>query len=108
LTNAWKSGWRPFDKNLIKAGKELTIEDMNLNVPEKFQTTTFKERKAQMSKGPKGLSSEKIELAPEDEKERKEDVKYYEKQEHIDIINQPKGDCDEKEKSDLLSRYKNL
>ena len=105
LTNAWKSGWRPFDKNLIKSNKELSIEDMNLNVPEKFQTTTFKERKAQMSKV---FSSEKIELAPKEGEERKKDVKYYEKQEHIDIINQPKGDCDEKEKSDLLSRYRNL
>ena len=105
LTNAWKSGWRPFDKNLIKSNKEITLDDMNLNVPEKFQTTTFKERKAQMSKV---FSSEKIELAPKEGEERKKDVKYYEKQEHIDIINQPKGDCDEKEKSDLLSRYRNL
>ena len=101
LTNAWKSGWRPFDKNLIKAGKEITIEDMNLNVPEKFQTTTFKERKAQMSKV---FSSEKIELAPKEGEERKEGVKYYEKQEHIDMIKQPYGDIDEKGEEDIKKR----
>jgi hypothetical protein len=101
LTNAWKSGWRPFDKNLIKAGKEISIEDMNLNVPEKFQTTTFKERKAQMSKV---FSSEKIELAPKEGEERKEGVKYYEKQEHIDMIKQPYGDIDEKGEEDIKKR----
>jgi len=101
LTNAWKSGWRPFDKNLIKSGKEITLDDMNLNVPEKFQTTTFKERKAQMSKV---FSSEKIELVPKDEKERKEGVKYYEKQEHIDMIKQPYGDIDEKGEEDIKKR----
>jgi hypothetical protein len=74
---------------------------MNLNVPEKFQTTTFKERKAQMSKV---FSSEKIELAPKDEKERKEGVKYYEKQEHIDMIKQPYGDIDEKGEEDIKKR----
>ena len=105
LTNAWKSGWRPFDKNLMKSNKEIGFEDMNMDIPEKYQTTTFKERKAQMSKV---FSSEKIELAPKEGEERKKDVKYYEKQEYIDIINQPKSDCDEKEKSDLLSRYRNL
>ena len=101
LTNAWKSGWRPFDKNLIKSGKEITLDDMNLNVPEKFQTTTFKERKAQMSKV---FSSEKIELAPKEGEERKEGVKYYEKQEHIDMIKQPYGDIDEKGEEDIKKR----
>jgi hypothetical protein len=105
LANAWKSGWRPFDINLTKSGKEIGVEDMNLNVPEKYQTKTFKERNSQLKKG---VGSEKIELAPKDEKERKEGVKYYEKQEHIDMINQPYEDYDEKEESDLKSRLSNF
>ena len=102
LTNAWKSGWRPFDKNLIKAGKEITIEDMNLNIPEKFQTTTFKERMAQMVKG---VGSEKIELAPKEGEERKEGVKYYEKQEHVDAIDLPYEDFDENKEENIKKRY---
>lgn len=105
LTNAWKSGWRPFDKNLIKTGNEIGVEDMNLNVPEKYQTKTFKERNSLLKKG---VGSEKIELVPKDEKERKEGVKYYEKQEHIDMINQPYEDYNEKEESDLKRRLSNL
>ena len=105
LTNAWKSGWRPFDKNLIKSDKEIGVEDMNLNVPEKYQTKTFKERNSLLKKG---VGSEKIELVPKDEKEKEEGVKYYEKQEHIDMINQPYEDYDEKEESDLKRRLSNL
>jgi hypothetical protein len=101
LANAWKSGWRPFDKNLVKSGKEISLDDMNLNVPEKFQTTTFKERKAQMSKV---FSSEKIELAPKEGEEKKEGVKYYEKQEHIDMIKQPYIDYNEDEEKEIKDR----
>jgi hypothetical protein len=74
---------------------------MNLNVPEKFQTTTFKERKAQMSKV---FSSEKIELAPKEGEEKKEGVKYYEKQEHIDMIKQPYIDYNEDEEKEIKDR----
>lgn len=105
LTNAWKSGWRPFDKNLMKSNKEIGFEDMNMDIPEKYQTTTFKERYSQMRKG---VGSEKIELAPKEGEERKEGVKYYEKQEHIDMLKQPYEDYDQKEEEDIKKRLSNF
>ena len=89
----------------MKSNKEIGFEDMNMNIPEKYQTTTFKERYSQMRKG---VGSEKIELAPKEGEERKEGVKYYEKQEHIDMIKQPYVDYDQKEEEDIKKRLSNF
>ena len=93
LNNAYTKGWRPWTKSEeipteddIKKSKEWLI-----NNP-KFQTKKFKDWLSTqtseiMNKSISGKEVSNIEMTPTDEKDRKENVRYVDNKEEMDVLN---------------------
>ena len=92
LKQAWEKGWRP-QKDVSKS------LDWLLKNP-KYQTKTFKSRY--------NISPSIVKVLPKNGEEREEGVTYYEKEEYVNMLNQPYVDYSEEEENELLNLLKNI